>query len=141
MQSSGESSQESGKRDLAASVTERSSDLGTNMFILVRRFSTKVVVFWIWAAVEIRFREQRRVGTRLAWGVLDCVRGLEGRGGSNDFERYHAAHGYPHDVELPFRGPSDVAEDFEDVFGHFTRGVAHDGFVRTSHAWRWAVST
>ena len=67
MQSSGESSQESGKRDFAASVTERSRDFGINMFILVRRFSRKVVVFWMRAAVEIRFREQRRVGIKCAW--------------------------------------------------------------------------
>jgi hypothetical protein len=69
VQSSGESSQVSGKRERAASVTERSRDLGTNMFILVRRFSTKVVVFSMRAAVDIRFREQMRVGMRLAWGA------------------------------------------------------------------------
>ena len=64
MQSSGESSQESGKRERAASVMARSRDLGTNMFIRMRRFSRKVVVFWIRAAVLIRFKEQRRVGMR-----------------------------------------------------------------------------
>jgi hypothetical protein len=34
------------------------------MLIRVRRFSTKVVVFSIRAAVEIRLREQMRVGMR-----------------------------------------------------------------------------
>jgi len=68
MQSSGESSQESGKREREASVTERSRDLGMNMFIRVRKFSRNVVVFSIRAAVLIRLREQMRVGIRFAWG-------------------------------------------------------------------------
>jgi len=38
--SSGASSQASEKSIRAASVTDRSSDLGMNIFILVRRFST-----------------------------------------------------------------------------------------------------
>ena len=65
-QSSGFSSHASAKRERAASVTDRSSDLGMNMFILVLKFSTNVVVFSIAAAVERRFREAMRVGIRKA---------------------------------------------------------------------------
>ncbi len=61
-QSSGLTSQASAKRDRAASVIERSRDLGRNMLILVLRFSTKVVVFSIAAAVESRLRDAMRVG-------------------------------------------------------------------------------
>jgi hypothetical protein len=47
----------------AASETDLSSDFGKNILILVRRFSTKEVVFSICAAVEMRLREQMRSGT------------------------------------------------------------------------------
>jgi hypothetical protein len=60
--------------------------------------------------------------------------GRGGEGGLDDFERYHAAHGDAQEVELTFRGPADMVEDFDDVFGHFARGVSHDGFVGASHA-------
>lgn len=69
MQLSGASSQESGNRERAASATERSRDLGRNMLMRVRRFSTKVVVFSMRAAVEMRLREQIRVGISIA---CDC---------------------------------------------------------------------
>jgi hypothetical protein len=66
-QSSGFPSQASLNRERAASVTERSSDLGMNMLILVLRFSTKVVVFSIAAAVDSRFRDAILVGIRYAF--------------------------------------------------------------------------
>lgn len=62
--SSGRESQASEKSILAASVTDRSSDLGMNMFMRVFMFSRKVVVFSIAAAVERRFREAIRSGIR-----------------------------------------------------------------------------
>ena len=64
MTSSGDSNQVSENSDRAASVTERSSDFGMNMLILVRRFSAKVVVFSISAAVESRLRVAMRSGMR-----------------------------------------------------------------------------
>ena len=65
-QSSGFTSHASANRFRAASVTERSRDLGMNMFILVLRFCTKVVVFSIAAAVDIKFRQAMRVGIKYA---------------------------------------------------------------------------
>jgi len=53
-----------GKRLRAASVTERSRDLGTNMLILIAKFSRNEVVFSRRAAVEMRFSDAMRLGIR-----------------------------------------------------------------------------
>lgn len=70
--SSGAASQVSEKSERAASVMERSRDLGMNMLILVRRFSTKVVVFSMRGAVEMRFSEAMREGIRRpsSWAIM-----------------------------------------------------------------------
>ena len=50
----------------AASVIERSRDLGMNMLILFRKFSTNPMVFSICAQVERRLSDATRVGIKYA---------------------------------------------------------------------------
>jgi hypothetical protein len=99
-----------------ASETDLSSDFGKNMLTLVRRFSTKEVVFWIWAAVEMRLREQIRSGIIRAYKPSD-LKCMED-GWLYEFLSDHPAHRYACDVQLSFRGPTNTIEDFEDVFSH-----------------------
>lgn len=83
--SSGRASHSAENKERAASVTDWSRDLGMNILIRVLRFSRKVVVFSMAAAVERRLREAILSGIRYAlevsvsWGPdtwrLECGNG------------------------------------------------------------------
>lgn len=73
--SSGDESQELENSRPAAERMEASSVLGRNMSIRDQRFSSQVVVFWIWAAVLMRFREAIRWGMSIAssWAIMPPI--------------------------------------------------------------------
>lgn len=73
--SSGASNHEEWKSRRAASLMVVSMLLGMNMFARAQTFSNQVVVFSMFAAVEMRFRELMREGTRRAtsWAIIPPI--------------------------------------------------------------------
>jgi len=50
-------------------------------------------------------------------------------GKTNDLLSNHAAHADSHNIEFALGGPAKLVDDFNHVFRHLRRRVAHHGFI------------